>query len=389
MAIYNRQNKEVLINMVEVIKKGLETSIQDYPGRIGSLNQGFPPSGPMDSWSFRLANVLVENKQDAAALECQFMGPSLKFNSNRIIAITGADMSPKLDGNPIPLWESIEVKTDQVLEMEFATIGARSYIAFSGGIISEPWLSSRSTFHKAGVGGMEGKAIQEGQVIPLGKSKSVAGRKIKKSSMPIMSTDKKWAIEVVRGPNDDWIDEKGHKMFLNSEWKLQAKSDRTGYRLDGPEWSFTEKATHKGLEHGSNPSNIIDQGYPVGAINLAGQTPIILVNDGPSMGGFIVPYTVPSASFWKLGQAKPGDRFNFIEVSIEDAQSLRNEQNSICSELSIESSTEKNLLKELSKTKKIDRIEVKDFEKEKEKEKIRDKLMEKKGLEKMKVRFFN
>jgi len=147
MAIYNRQNKEVLINMVEVIKKGLETSIQDYPGRIGSLNQGFPPSGPMDSWSFRLANVLVENKQDAAALECQFKGPSLKFNSNRIIAITGANMSPKLDGNPVPLWESIEVKANQVLEMEFATIGARSYIAFSGGIISEPWLSSRSTFH--------------------------------------------------------------------------------------------------------------------------------------------------------------------------------------------------------------------------------------------------
>ena len=87
--------------MVEVINKGLETSIQDYPGRIGSLNQGFPPSGPMDNWSFRLANVLVENKQDAAALECQFMGPSLKFNSNTIIAITGANMSPKLDGNLI------------------------------------------------------------------------------------------------------------------------------------------------------------------------------------------------------------------------------------------------------------------------------------------------
>ena len=154
--------------MVEVIKKGLETSIQDYPGRIGSLNQGFPPSGPMDNWSFRLANVLVENEQDAAALECQFMGPSLKFKNNRIIAITGANMSPKLDGNPIPLWESVEVQANQVLEMEFATIGARSYIAFSGGIISEPWLSSRSTFHKAGVGGIEGKAIQEGQIIPLG-----------------------------------------------------------------------------------------------------------------------------------------------------------------------------------------------------------------------------
>ena len=138
--------------MVEVIKKGLETSIQDYPGRIGCLNQGFPPSGPMDSWSFRLANVLVENSSEAAALECQFMGPSLKFKSNGVIAITGANMSPKLDGNIIPLWESIQVKTGQVLEMEFATIGARSYIAFSGGIMSEPWLGSRSTFHKAGVG---------------------------------------------------------------------------------------------------------------------------------------------------------------------------------------------------------------------------------------------
>ena len=317
------------------------------------------------------------------------MGPALKFNSDRVIAITGADMSPKIDGSPVPLWESLEVKKDQVLEMAFATIGARSYISFSGGINTMPLLGSRSTFHKAGVGGIDGKAIQDGQIIPLNKSKSVAGRKIKKSSIPVMSTNKKWSVEVVKGPNDDWVDEKGHKMFLNSYWKLQSKSDRTGYRLDGPNWTFAEKATHKGLEHGTFPSNIIDQGYPVGAINLAGQTPIILVNDGPSMGGFIVPYTVPSASFWKLGQAKPGDGFNFREVSIEEAHLLRNEQNSICSELSIEVSTEKNLLNKPSITKKIGHIEVKDFEKEKEKEKIRDKLMEKKGLEKMKVRFFN
>jgi urea carboxylase len=375
--------------MVEVIKKGLETSIQDYPGRIGSLNQGFPPSGPMDSWSFRLANVLVENEPGAAALECQFMGPTLKFNSNRIIAITGADMSPKLDGNLIPLWESVEVKANQVLEMEFATIGARSYIAFSGGIISKPWLSSRSTFHKAGVGGIEGKAIQEGQIIPLGKSKSVVGRKIKKNSIPILSTDKKWSIEVVRGPNDDWVDEKGHTMFLNSNWKLQAKSDRTGYRLDGPKWSFTEKATHKGLEHGSYPSNIIDQAYPVGAINLAGQTPIILVNDGPSMGGFIVPYTVPSASIWKLGQAKPGDSLNFIQISVKEAQTLRREQNDLCSELSLELSEDSIQKIKKSKTANIDYIKVKDFGKENIKQKIRDKAAQKKGLEKMKVRFFN
>ena len=130
--------------MVQVIKKGLETSVQDYPGRIGTLNQGFPASGPMDSWSFRLANILVGNKPGDAALECQFMGPTLKFIDDRTIAITGADMSPKIDGKSVPLWESIEVKANQVLELEFATIGARSYIAFAGGINSEPWLGSKS-----------------------------------------------------------------------------------------------------------------------------------------------------------------------------------------------------------------------------------------------------
>ena len=375
--------------MVQVIKKGLETSVQDYPGRIGTLNLGFPPSGPMDSWSFRLANVLVENEPRAAALECQFLGPTLKFNSDRIIAITGANMSPKINGTPVPLWESLKVKKDQVLEMSFATVGARSYIAFSGGINTTPWLGSRSTFHKAGVGGIEGKAIQEGQIIPLNKSKSVAGRKIKKNSIPVISTNKKWSVEVVKGPNDDWVDEKGHKMFLNSDWKVQSKSDRTGYRLDGPKWSFTKKATHKGLEHGTFPSNIIDQGYPVGAINLAGQTPIILVNDGPSMGGFIVPYTVPSASFWKLGQAKPGDRFNFVEISVEKAQALRAEQTMICSEASLVSSDKQDISIRKKQIKKIDHIKVVDFDKEKLDEKIRNKVMEKKGMKNIKVRFFN
>jgi len=375
--------------MVQVIKKGLETSVQDYPGRIGTLNLGFPPSGPMDSWSFRLANVLVNNEPGTAALECQFMGPTLKFNDDRVIAITGADMSPKIDGTPVPLWESLEVKKDQILEIAFATVGARSYIAFSGGINTIPWLGSRSTFHKAGVGGIDGKAIQDGQIIPLNKSKSVKGRKIKNSSIPVMSTNKKWLVEVVKGPNDDWVDEKGHKMFLNSDWKLQSKSDRTGYRLEGPKWSFTEKATNKSLEHGTFPSNIIDQGYPVGAINLAGQTPIILVNDGPSMGGFIVPYTVPSASFWKLGQAKPGDSFNFVEVSVEKAQTLRTEQTMICSEASLVSSDKQDILIRKKQINKIDHIKVVDFDKEKLDEKVRNKMMEKKGMKNIKVRFFN
>ena len=375
--------------MAQVIKKGLETSIQDYPGRIGTLNQGFPASGPMDSWSFRLANILVGNEPGEAALECQFMGPTLKFKSDRVIAITGANMSPKIDGELIPMWESIEIKANQTLEMAFATVGARSYIAFSGGINSEPWLGSRSTFHKAGVGGIEGRAIQDNQIIPLGKNKKTRLRKIKKDSIPIISNDKNWSIEVVRGPNDDWVDEKGHEIFLNSKWKLQAKSDRTGYRLDGPKLTFSDKATNKSLEHGSEPSNIIDQGYPAGAINLAGQTPIILVNDGPSMGGFINPYTVPSSAFWKLGQAKPGDTFKFVEISVEKAQLLRAEQSIICSEESLVFYEDNKSVDNNKITKKIGSIKIVDFEKNKLEEKVRRKMMEKKGIKNMKVRFFD
>ena len=375
--------------MAQVIKKGLETSIQDYPGRIGTLNQGFPASGPMDSWSFRLANILVGNEPGEAALECQFMGPTLKFKSDRVIAITGANMSPKIDGELIPMWESIEIKANQTLEMAFATVGARSYIAFSGGINSEPWLGSRSTFHKAGVGGIEGRAIQDNQIIPLGKNKKIQLRKIKKDSIPIISNDKNWSIEVVRGPNDDWVDKKGHEIFLNSKWKLQAKSDRTGYRLDGPKLTFSDKATNKSLEHGSEPSNIIDQGYPAGAINLAGQTPIILVNDGPSMGGFINPYTVPSSAFWKLGQAKPGDTFKFVEISVEKAQLLRAEQSIICSEESLVSYEDNKSVDNNKTTKKIGSIKIVDFEKNKLEEKVRRKMMEKKGIKNMKVRFFD
>ena len=374
--------------MVQVIKKGLETSVQDYPGRIGTLNQGFPASGPMDSWSFRLANILVGNKPGDAALECQFMGPTLKFLNDRTIAITGADMSPKIDGKRVPLWESIEVKANQILELEFATIGARSYIAFAGGINSDPWLGSRSTFHKAGVGGIDGKAIKNNQIIPLGKNKKNQFLKIKKDSIPEISKDKNWTIEVVLGPNDDWIDDKGHEIFFNSKWKLQAKSDRTGYRLDGPKLSFTEKATNKSLENGSEPSNIIDQGYPAGAVNLAGQTPIILVNDGPSMGGFINPYTVPSSAFWKLGQAKPGDTLNFIEVSVEKAQILRAEQSIICSEKSLMSFNKTETNKN-EKIKPLDQIKIIDFDKNKSDEKKRRKMMEKKGIKNMKIRFFN
>jgi biotin-dependent carboxylase-like uncharacterized protein len=322
--------------MLEVIKPGLETSVQDWPGRYGYLNVGFPWSGPMDSWSFRLANVLVGNAPGEAGLECQFIGPSLRFQRAAVIALTGADMQAKLDDVPVPLWQSVAVAAGQTLVMGSARTGARSYLAIAGGIRNPAFFGSRATFNKGGLGGIDGHAIKAGQTIPVGEGQGVPGRRVRESARPAFATDKRWQVEVVTGPNDDWIDAEGHARFLATDWKLSSKSDRGGFRLEGPDWTFTERATNKLPEHGSDPANIVDHGYPVGAINLAGQTPIILVNDGPSGGGFINPYTVPQCAFWKLGQSRPGESYRFRVISVDEAQAQAREMSLRCTSDSLE-----------------------------------------------------
>jgi len=321
---------------IDVKKAGLETSVQDFPGRYGYWEQGFPPSGPFDMWSFRLANLLVGNSLQAAGLECQFMGPTLTFSDGCVIALTGAEMNATLDGAPLAMWESVAVDAGQTLACGFASKGARAYLAISGGIDVPSILGSRATFHMAGVGGFEGHALKEGQSLTVDRGVSEPGRRVKQNYRPPIVDGKEWRIEVVQGPNDDWIAPEGIERFLTSEWKLQARSNRTGYRLEGPEWIFAEKASTKGPEHGEHPSNILDHGYPVGSVNLCGQTPIILVNDAPSAGGFINPFTVPSAAFWKLAQSKPNDIYRFTRVSVKEAQKMRSEIDALCTEDSIE-----------------------------------------------------
>lgn len=316
--------------MLEVLKPGLETSIQELPGRIGFWEQGFPPSGPVDAWSFRLANLLVGNDRDAAALECQFIGPTLRFQTAARVAITGADMTPTLDGAPIAAWTTISVKPGQVLALGPAKIGARAYVAVSGGIDTPPVLGSRATFHMAGVGGIGGYALKAGQVVPIGPTMTGARWTVREDCRPVINGAKRWAIEAMRGPNDDWLDEAAIERFFGSDWAVQTKSSRTGIRLTGPAFSFSARAYDKRPEHGQDPSNILDHGYPFGAVNLAGQTPIILINDAPSTGGFINPFTVVTAAFWKLGQARPGDALRFAEVSLDEAYDLRRRLDHIC-----------------------------------------------------------
>lgn len=322
--------------MLEVIKPGLETSVQDYPGRIGYWEQGFPFSGPMDFWSFQLGNLLVGNAPGAAGLECQYTGPTLRFQRDAVAALTGADMAATLEGEPLPVWESFAVHAGQTLKLNFAQRGARAYLTIAGGIDTPPVLGSRSTFHQAGIGGMEGHALKKGQVVPVADGNGTAGRRVAQEYRPPITGEKSWQIEVVPGPNDDWIDAAGQERFLTSDWTVQSRSNRTGFRLTGPEWTFADRAHNKGAEHGEHPSNILDHGYPVGTVNLCGQTPIILVNDAPSTGGFINPYTVPSAAFWKLAQSKPGDIYRFKSVTVDEAHNMRRSINKLLTEDSIE-----------------------------------------------------
>jgi len=316
---------------VEVVKAGLETTIQDYPGRIGVIRSGYPVSGPMDGWSFRLANRLVGNDPTAAGLECQFIGPTLLFHDDRTVALCGAQMRATLDGAPMEMWASTCVRAGQIVALGSALRGARSYLAVSGGIDVPAFLGSRATYVLGQVGGIEGAPLKEGQCLPLGRGVKRAGhRRVANQVRPVFPSDRVWSIEVVPGPNDDWIDDDAQARFFASGWTVSTRSNRVGVRLDGPEWSFARRAYDKSAENGSHPSNVIEHGYGLGSINLCGQTPIVLGPDGLTLGGFICPYTVPTGSLWKVGQARPGDVFRFLSVTVEAAQAARDALDALC-----------------------------------------------------------
>jgi urea carboxylase len=316
--------------MLTVLKPGLETTVQDWPGLKGAFRYGFNASGPVDHWSFRLANLLVSNAAGAPGLEAQFIGPTLKFETDGWFAIAGADMRPKLDGEPVTMWQTTTAKAGQTLSLGPALSGARTYIAFAGGIAAKPFLGSCATHPMAAAGGLDGRKLAADDAIPLNPADTPAPLSAPEAIRPVISSTGRWDIEVVVGPSDDWISDAGHKLFFATDWGVSAKANRMGIRLDGPELLFAERALNKAPEHGSHPSNCVDIGYPFGGINLCGDTPVILLNEGLTLGGFIVPYTVPTAAFPKLGQARPNEVFRFHPISVADAQAMRRQISEIC-----------------------------------------------------------
>ncbi len=306
---------------IETIHGGAQTTVQDFPGRLGYWNVGVPPSGPMDALSFRIANRLLGNSPMAAALEITMTGPQLRFACEAIVALTGADMLASIDGEPAPRWQAFPVNAGSVLKMGAAQgAGMRTYLAIAGGFDIAPYLGSQSTFLLGGFGGHAGRALRSGDVVHFKNAATEPDvATLPADVTPVYSNA--WEIGVLYGPHGapDFFRDEDIQMLFSANWKVHYHSDRTGVRLIGPKPKW---ARLDGGEAGLHPSNIHDNAYAIGAIDFTGDMPIILGPDGPSLGGFVCPATVVEAELWKIGQLRPGDSVRFRALTAAEADAM-------------------------------------------------------------------
>ena len=304
----------------EVLEGGMQTTVQDYPGRLGEWEVGVPPSGPMDSLAFRMANRLVGNPETAPGLEVTISGPSLLFSCDGFVAVTGADLKPTLDGEPVAMWTPVPVRAGQTLRLAtVADAGSRAYIACSGAICVPGYLGSASTFILGQFGGHAGRPLRAGDKLKLGPPAIPHRAAAAPESKPAYG--RSWQLCVLYGPHGapDFFTPEYVEEFFSAEWTVHYNSDRTGIRLLGPRPGW---ARPDGGEAGLHPSNIHDNAYAIGTIDFTGDMPVVLGPDGPSLGGFVCPATVIAADLWKLGQLKSGDRVRFHRVSLADAHRM-------------------------------------------------------------------
>lgn len=310
---------------IKVRQPGLLTTVQDT-GRIGDYDIGMPPSGAMDVFSYQVGNYLVGNEDGAAGLEITYFGPELEFTGDAVIAVTGAEMPPKINGEEAPTWEVLQVKEGDILSFDYLKGGARSYLAVAGGIDVPVFLDSRSTYTLIGLGGHEGRALQEGDELQVGSSNGAderVGRRVDEDHIPQFG--KEAEIRVIIGLTSYRLTEESLETFLNTEWTVTPDADRIGYRYRGGELEFVEREQPAGA--GSDPANVVDLGYPVGSIQVPGGVePIVLMNDAVTGGGYATIGTVISVDRDRLAQTKTNDKTQFRSVDLEEALEARRQR---------------------------------------------------------------
>ncbi|UGY05549.1 urea carboxylase [Bradyrhizobium quebecense] len=303
---------------IDVVAPGAQSGVQELPGRLHLWHVGVPPSGPMDERSFRLANRVVGNPETTTALELTVNGPTLRFNTDAIVALSGARMKASLDGAEVAHDEPVAVRAGQTLVIgSIKGPGQRAYLAVRGGFDVPEILGSRAVFALGAFGGHATGSLKAGEVLHISAETSslVAPRRATEDERPELTSA--WQIGVIYGPHgapDFFLDEDIETLFAAS-YEVHFNSARTGVRLIGPKprWARAD-----GGEAGLHPSNIHDNAYAVGSIDFTGDMPIILGPDGPSLGGFVCPAVVARDELWKVGQLRPGDTVRFVPVKSDD-----------------------------------------------------------------------
>ncbi|GED66944.1 hypothetical protein BRE01_06460 [Brevibacillus reuszeri] len=308
--------------MIKVLKAGLQTTVQDR-GRIGFYEIGMPPSGAMDQYSYTVANLLVGNAPHAAALEITYLGPELEFEADTIISLTGGHIPPKINGQAVPMWETLAIKAGDVLSFDFVKSGARVYLAIEGGIDVPLIMNSRSTYTLIGIGGYQGRPLAAGDVLQTAdmKEKDVpVGSNISDADIPVFS--KSHEVRVIVGLCSYRLTEESKETFFHTEWTVTPEANRIGYRHRGERLKFVEREQPFGA--GSNPSNVTDLGYPIGSIQVPdGVEPIVLLHDAVTGGGYATIATVISTDLNRMGQIKTNDKVRFVSVALEEALKVR------------------------------------------------------------------
>lgn len=327
---------------IRVINGGMLTTVQDK-GRYGYQASGMQVSGVMDRTAALLANALVGNEElsgDAAVLETTYLGPELEFEQDALAAVAGGMPDVQLDGVPVKPYRTIAIKAGQRLKVAGQKSGIRAYIAVSGGFATDRALGSRSTNLKLGLGGLRGRRLETGDILPLGKpgayaARALSGRSrlralpeqhvealLKRGLLAGADGGKIRQIRVILGPQDDYFATDAIESFAGSVYTISSNSDRMGYRLQG---AAVAKAKQQDL---------ITDGIVCGSIQIPpdGQ-PIIMLADHQTTGGYPKLATVATADLPLLAQSMPGDRLQFRLISVQEAQQLLRQQHEDLAEI--------------------------------------------------------
>jgi len=300
----------------EVSDPGILTTIQDL-GRYGFSQFGVPPSGALDTFSLRVGNLLVGNREEEACLEVTLMGLKIKAMKEVVIAITGGDLSPTLNGEPLEMWRTHLLLEGDAITFKKVKAGCRAYLAVSRGLVVPKIMGSCSTYLSGNFGGLEGRPLRRGDILytlDIPSSLDKLGLRFPNDWIP--SLEKEALLRIIPGPQDRHFTEKGVQTFCSSSYQVTPQCDRMGVRLEGPK-----------IERRSDvEESIISEGLISGSIQVPGNGKPIIILTELVTGGYTKIATIISTDLPKVAQLKPGDQVRFKPISIEESHDLLKEQ---------------------------------------------------------------